>query len=72
MKTTDPSRYQSYLIRLWRNDPQAIWRASLQSTTTEEIRQFADVEQMWRYLQDQMTAPGTGRSLEDGSADASE
>ena len=48
------STYQSYLLRLWRDNPRAPWQASLQSTATEETLHFADVGQMWDYLQAQM------------------
>ena len=71
------STYQSYLLRLWRDNPRAPWQASLQSTATEETIRFPDVEQMWAFLQAQMTEEGdppeeeknpTGRS-EPGAPD---
>ena len=54
MNTQDASTYQSYLLRLWRDNPQAAWRASVQSTATEEVRHFATVEELWAYLMAQM------------------
>jgi hypothetical protein len=42
--------YRSYLLRLWREDPRAAWRASLQSTASSEVRKFAGVEQLWAFL----------------------
>jgi len=54
MNTQDTSTYQSYLLRLWRDNPQAIWRASVQSTATEELRHFATVDDLWAYLMAQM------------------
>jgi hypothetical protein len=46
--------YQSYLLRLWRDDPQAPWRASLQSTATGEIQGFADTASLVTFLVAQM------------------
>lgn len=45
-----PSNYQSYLLRLWRDNAQAAWQASLQSTATEQVHHFPDLEQMWAFL----------------------
>jgi hypothetical protein len=38
------------LLRLWRNGPHGSWLASLQSTATQQVRHFADLEQLWSYL----------------------
>lgn len=54
MNTQDASTYQSYLLRLWRDTPQSVWRASLQSSATEEVRHFATVEELWAFLMAQM------------------
>jgi len=54
MNETPERTYRSYLLRLWRDNPAATWRASLQSSSTEEVRKFADAEQMWAYLKAQM------------------
>lgn len=54
MNTQDASTYQSYLLRLWRDTPQAVWRASLQSAATEELRHFATVDDLWAFLMAQM------------------
>lgn len=48
------SSYLSYMLRLWREEPQAPWRASLHSTATGREHLFADVERMWAYLSAQM------------------
>lgn len=50
MDEKERSTYQSYLLRLWRDSPQSSWQASLQSTETEKVYQFAGVEQMWAFL----------------------
>jgi hypothetical protein len=43
--------YHSYLLRLWREESQGPWRASLQSTATEQLYHFADLERLWAFIQ---------------------
>jgi hypothetical protein len=45
-----PIHYRSYLLRLWRDHAGGTWRASLQSTATEQIQHFGDLHGMWRFL----------------------
>jgi hypothetical protein len=47
--TTNPN-YRSYLLRLWRDQPDAPWRAALQSTVTGERINFAEIPQMFGFL----------------------
>jgi hypothetical protein len=48
------SDYQSYLLRLWReNDEEKGWRASLESARTGERRGFADLNALFDFLQRQ-------------------
>lgn len=49
--------YQAYLLRLWRDDGHAPWRASLQSPRTHEVRSFANVERLVAFLASEMAAP---------------
>jgi hypothetical protein len=56
MKNPQDLTYMSYMLRLWRDNPRASWRASLQNTATEQMHHFADAEQMWAYLNAQMEA----------------
>ena len=42
--------YQSYLLRLWRDGAQTTWRASLQSTSTDQTYQFASIEALFAFL----------------------
>ena len=42
--------YQSYLLRMWRDDHQGTWRASLQSTVTEQIYRFPSLEDLLAFL----------------------
>ena len=46
-----PADYHSYLLRLWRNDPQQPWRASMQCTATGEFHHFASMEHLINFLQ---------------------
>ena len=59
MNQTDTSRpeYQSYLLRLWRESDRSAWRASLQSTATEQIDHFADVATLVAFLVAQTGGP---------------
>jgi hypothetical protein len=43
-------RYQSYLLRLWQERPNMLWRASLQDATTNERMAFLDLESLFAYL----------------------
>jgi hypothetical protein len=47
---TSHPEYQSYLLRLWRESARGAWRASLQSTMTEQVVHFADVETLVAFL----------------------
>ncbi len=48
------SDYHAYLIRLWRDDRQAPWRAELVSPSGGDTRRFASPEQFFRYVQEQI------------------
>jgi hypothetical protein len=45
--------YTSYLLRLWQmqNDQQTTWVASVQSTTTGELRSFPSTSALLEFLQ---------------------
>jgi hypothetical protein len=46
-------RYEAYLLRLWESDQagELIWRASLESTDTGERHGFADLADLFAYLE---------------------
>lgn len=45
--------YQSYLLRLWRDTHNpSLWRASLESAQTGEIRHFASLEALFAFIQE--------------------
>lgn len=50
-----PVNYCSYLVRLWRDQPHAPWRTSVQHVQTGEIVRFASIETLCRYLTDHAT-----------------
>jgi hypothetical protein len=44
------NNYKAYLIRLWRSDPHAPWRASAQNTRTGEQHYFTSPENLYLFL----------------------
>ncbi|MFN8443577.1 MAG: hypothetical protein U0175_22555 [Caldilineaceae bacterium] len=42
--------YQSYLLRLWQDGPQARWHASIQSVQDKEILHFVCLEDLVTFL----------------------
>jgi hypothetical protein len=47
--------YHSYLLRVWRDNADLPWRASLQSTVTREKQTFADPLMLITFLIEQLT-----------------
>lgn len=45
-----PRRYQAYLLRLWQEEPDRPWRASLQEAGTDRRRGFSDLERLLAFL----------------------
>lgn len=58
MTMSQPSDYHSYLLRMWRDNPQAAWQATLQSTATEQVHHFTSVEHTRAFLKAQMAGEG--------------
>ena len=44
------AKYQSYLVRLWQDDPYALWRATAQHVQTRETVHFADLDALFTFL----------------------
>lgn len=69
---TGSRQYQSYLVRLWREEPQGVWRASVQSTATQQVYYFVTLEALFAFLEGRLatgethTPPGTNRDPPDG------
>jgi hypothetical protein len=49
---SQPSNYQSYVVRLWREGPTSPWRATVRCALTGEQKQFASLEGLMAYLHD--------------------
>lgn len=56
--------YLSYLLRLWQEPVtrQGAWRASLQNSRTGELRGFADIAQLFAFLEQQLAATANTRT----------
>lgn len=48
------ANYHSYLLRVWRDNADHPWRASLQCTITEEKILFADLQKLLAFLLDEL------------------
>ena len=48
------STYQSYLLRLWRDNPGSKWRASLEATNTTHKHTFPNLATLVAYLEETM------------------
>lgn len=57
MNKDERSNYQSYLIRLWRDDQGGPWRASLKSTATGETHAFGQAGSLLAFLAAQIESP---------------
>lgn len=51
--------YRAYLVRLWRENPQAPWRASAQCARTGEKSYFSTLADLYAFLETQTAAPST-------------
>ena len=49
--------YHAYLVRIWRDNEQAPWRAATTHVASGEIHKFANVQMLWGYLQLQLETP---------------
>lgn len=62
MIDSNAGRTESYLVRLWCDTRSSPWRASLQNIRTRQVTYFARPEELWAFLQAEMTGPETARS----------
>jgi hypothetical protein len=53
--STEQQRYFAYMLRLWQvsSDGEPIWRASLESPHSGELRGFANLELLFAFLEEQ-------------------
>lgn len=56
--------YLSYLLRLWRvsGEEKAVWRASLESPHTGERRGFANLEDLFAFLEQELGHVARGQA----------
>ncbi len=47
---TDPERYQSYLLRLWKETPDLPWRFQVHCVSTGDEHRFAELDQVLAFL----------------------
>ena len=60
--------YLSYLLRLWQtsDDGKLTWRASLESPGTGQRLGFADLDELFKFLETQTRAPNDQAHTRDG------
>jgi hypothetical protein len=51
--------YRSYLLRIWQCDErgQSVWLASLEDPHTRRVLHFNSLEELWRFLKEQVATP---------------
>ena len=47
---TDPERYQSFLLRFWKEAPELPWRFQVRCVSTGDEYRFAELEQVIAFL----------------------
>jgi hypothetical protein len=55
----NPASYHAYLLRFWRDESSA-WRASLEDPFNGERRGFASLQQLYTFLEEQVSAGRLG------------
>ena len=60
--------YRSYLLRLWQADTggETVWRASLQSPHTHQRRGFANLADLFTFLENEIGVAVQGKTVLDG------
>jgi hypothetical protein len=48
--STDPDRYRSYMVRLWREAPGDPWRCQVQCVGTGREQRFAGLTELFEFL----------------------
>jgi hypothetical protein len=55
--------YLAYMLRFWREEAGAPWRATVEDPHTGEKRSFAAPEQLWVFLQEKLVPPVGGNHI---------
>jgi hypothetical protein len=50
VRSIDPDRYRSYLLRMWREAPDAPWRCQVQCVGTGRERRFGGLAELFEFL----------------------
>lgn len=69
-KADDLSQYRAFLVRLWRDQPSAPWRAAVEDPHTGERRAFGSLEALFAYIADQAAGAGAGEAGRQGPGGA--
>ena len=56
--SVDPDRYRSYLLRLWREAPDAPWRCQVQYVGTDQEWRFSGLAELFEFLSADTTSGG--------------
>ena len=66
MTTKTPLNYCSYLLRLWRENEAAPWRASLEDAHTGERRNFARLQDLFKAVEEETGQQGNKEASRQG------
>ena len=68
--TQEQEHYHSFLLRLWRagDDGKPVWRASLESPHTGESLGFADLRELFAYLEAEIEESDLAREENPGES----
>jgi hypothetical protein len=64
---SDPERYQSYLLRLWKEAPDLPWRYQVRCVATGEEHRFSEFDQVLAFLQSVSGGESSGQPAVAGS-----
>jgi hypothetical protein len=67
--STDPDRYRSYMVRLWREAPGDPWRCQARCVGTGDLRRFAGLAELFEFLVADLAGGSEGR---EGDSETSE
>ena len=56
LPTSESPDYHAYLLRIWREEPAAPWRATLENAHTGQRCSFASIESLFHFLDQQTQA----------------
>jgi hypothetical protein len=66
---TERTEYRGYLLRLWREGPEAPWRAHLRSIATGQEHRLSSLEALFAFLEQETeidALPGSQAELRNG------